>query len=173
MMRAQSEHESAVSRLLAGAARTIASVRYCWLLTGPPTGWLSARPMGRMQCDLEADDWRFRLVADGRSRKVRELRLTGQAAAVVQHGDEAFVTLTGILALRMEPEAARQLLKSSFELYFPSPEDRAHAAVSEIDTRRMDLWIRGVTPEPFGIYPVRIERDAARSWRWCPRRLER
>lgn len=157
-----------LSRLLAGAAKTIASVRYCWLLTGPQPGWLNARPMGRLQCDLEADDWRFRLVADDRSRKARELQLTQRAAAVIQSGDEAFVTLTGIPTLRTDAALARQFLKTSFEAYFPSDEDRAHAAVIEIDTRSMDLWIRGVTPEPFGLYPVRLERGAARSWRVVP-----
>ena len=123
---------------------------------------------GRLQCDLEEDDWRFRLVADDRSRKVRELQLTQRAAAVIQSGDEAFVTLTGIPTLRADAALARQFLKSSFEVYFPAEQDRAHAAVIEIDTRRMDLWIRGVTREPFGMYPVGLERDAARSWRVVP-----
>ncbi|HEV2443288.1 MAG TPA: pyridoxamine 5'-phosphate oxidase family protein [Steroidobacteraceae bacterium] len=168
MTQAQSECNIPLSRLLAGAAKAIAGVRYCWLLTGTETDWLSARPMGRLQSDLEQDDWRFRLVADGRSRKARELRRTGRAAAVIQSGDEAFVTLTGIPTLHADVGVARQLLKKSFEVYFPSEEDRAHAAVIEIDTRRMDLWIRGVTPEPFGMQPVRLERDVARRWQLIP-----
>lgn len=168
MTQANTGHDISLNRLLAGAANTIASVRYCWLLTGAQTGWLSARPMGRLQCDLDEDDWRFRLVADDRSRKARELRRTSQATAVIQSGDEAFVTLTGIPMLLTDAALARQLLKSSFEVYFPSAEHQAHAAVIEIDTRCMDLWIRGVTPEPFGMNPVRLERDAARGWRVAP-----
>lgn len=168
MTRAQSECNMSLPRLLAGAAEVIARVRYCWLLTGTETDGLNARPMGRLQGDLEQDDWRFRLVADGRSRKARELRRTGRAAVVIQSGDEAFVTLTGIPTLHADAGVARQLLKKSFEIYFPSDEDRAHAAVIEIDTQRMDLWIRGVTPEPFGMHPVRLERDAARRWQLIP-----
>ena len=155
-------------RLLAGAAKTLASVRYCWLLTDARTGWLSARPMGRLQRDVDKDDWRLLFIADGRSRKARELQLTGHAAVVVQSGDEAFVTLTGIPTLRADATRARQLLQSSFETYFPSAEDQAHATVIEIDTQCMDLWIRGVTPEPFGLHPVRLGRDAARKWQLIP-----
>lgn len=165
MRQADSGDDIPLSRLLAGAAKTIGSVHYCWLLTAAQTGWLSGRPMGRLQCDLEEDDWRFRFVADGRSRKARELQLTRQAAAVIQSGDEAFVILTGEPRLLTDAALARQLLKSSFEAYFPSEEDRSHAAVIEMDTQRMDLWIRGVTPEPFGTSPVRLERNADRSWR--------
>jgi hypothetical protein len=35
-----------VSGLLAGAAKTIARVRYCWLVTEAETGGANARPMG-------------------------------------------------------------------------------------------------------------------------------
>lgn len=159
----------ALGRLLGGAARAIASARYCWLLTAAQTGWISARPMGRLQRDLEEDDWRMRFVADDRSRKLRELRLAGEAAVIVQSGDEAFVTLTGVAAVGTDSNLASQLLEKSFGVYFPSDEDRAHAAVIEIATQRMDLWIRGVTPEPFGLRPVRLQRDATRAWQLtCP-----
>lgn len=167
-MTQESERGNPLDRLLAGAAQVIASVRYCWLLTDSQTGWLSTRPMGRLQCDLEKDDWRLRLIADGRSRKARELELSGHAAVIVQSGDEAFVTLTGTPTLRADASAARQLLQSSFEVYFPSEEDRAHAMVIEIDTRCMDLWIRGITPEPFGMHPVRLARAGTREWHLIP-----
>jgi hypothetical protein len=29
----------------------------------------------------------------------------------------------------------------------------------------MELWIRGVTPEPFGLLPTVLERDAGGGWR--------
>ena len=37
-----------VSLLLAGAAKAIAGVRYCWLVTEAETGGANARPMGRL-----------------------------------------------------------------------------------------------------------------------------
>lgn len=168
MMQTRDELDIPLTPLLSGAAKAIAGVRYCWLLTAGQPEWLSARPMGRLQRDLEEDDWRLRFVADGRSRKMRELERCGQVAAIFQDGDEAFLTLTGVPTFRSDETLASQLLKKSFEVYFPSEQDRAHAAVIEIDTRRMDLWIRGVTPEPFGVRPVRLERDATRRWQLMP-----
>jgi hypothetical protein len=32
----------------------------------------------------------------------------------------------------------------------------------------MELWIRGVTPEPFGMRPTTLERDAGGAWRLIP-----
>lgn len=167
-MQTRDEPDVPLGRLLSGAAQAIAGVRYCWLLTAAQPDWLSARPMGRLQRDLEEDGWRLRFAADGRSRKIRELERCGQAAAIVQGGDDAFVTLQGVPTCCTDATLASQLLGKSFGVYFPSDEDRAHAAVIEIDTRRMDLWIRGVTPEPFGVRPVRLERDATRGWRLLP-----
>ncbi len=37
-----------VSRLLTAAAKAIARVRYCWLVTEAETGGVNARPMGRV-----------------------------------------------------------------------------------------------------------------------------
>ena len=46
-----------VGRLLAGAARTIASVPYCWLATATAAGLPSMRPMGRLPRGPGDDDW--------------------------------------------------------------------------------------------------------------------
>lgn len=166
MTRDADEYGAHVSRLLAGAASTIAAVRYCWLVTA--NGPCHARPMGRLQRDLQADDWRLRFVADGRSRKIRHIRDAGSATITFQDGDDAFVVLTGTPSLRQDASEAQLLLKTSFETYFPTAEHRANATVIEIDLSRMELWIRGVTPEPFGLQPTRLERDASRGWLLAP-----
>ena len=54
--------------------------------------------------------------------------------------------------------------KDAYAVYFPTPADRAAAAFIEIEIRRMELWIRGVTPEPFGLRATVLERDAD-GWR--------
>ena len=56
-----------VSLLLAGAAKAIAGVRYCWLVTEAETGGANARPMGRVLPAGEENDWTIRFVTDGRS----------------------------------------------------------------------------------------------------------
>ena len=40
-----------VDRLLAGAAKAVKSVRYCWLLTAAEGGGVRTRPMGRLLHD--------------------------------------------------------------------------------------------------------------------------
>jgi hypothetical protein len=48
--------------------------------------------------------------------------------------------------------------------YFPTEKDRANAAFIEITVQQMDLWIRGITPEPFGLRPMKLERNAVGAW---------
>ena len=48
---------------------------------------------------------------------------------------------------------------------FPEGPDRSSAIFVAIDAIRVELWIRGVTPEPFGIRTTIVERDAERRWR--------
>lgn len=165
MMREMHECDAQVNRLLAGAASAIASVRTCWLLTAAAGGSWHARPMGGLHRNLEMDDRRMRFVADGRSRKAREIHGADRVAAIFQQGEDAFGTLVGAPSLRGDVPEAQLLLKKSFDTYFPTAEDRANAAVIEIDIREMELWIRGITPEPLGPQPTRLERDATRAWR--------
>ena len=54
--------------------------------------------------------------------------------------------------------------KKHYEAYFPTPADRAAAAFIEVDVGRMELWIRGVTPEPFGLHATKLARDGG-AWR--------
>lgn len=163
-MREMHDCDAQVNRLLEGAANAIASVRTCWLLTAAAGGSWHARPMGGLRRNLGMDDWRMRFVADGRSRKAREIHGADRVAAIFQQGEDVFGTLVGVPSLRGDIPEAQLLLKKSFETYFPTGEDRANAAVIEIDIREMELWIRGITPEPFGLQPTRLERDASRAW---------
>ena len=55
--------------------------------------------------------------------------------------------------------------KKAYDTYFPTEEERANAALIGVDVRRIKLWIRGVTPEPFGIRATEIERDEQGLWR--------
>jgi general stress protein 26 len=159
-----------VSRLLAGAAKTIASARYCWLATAAEAGAPSVRPMGRIAPDAGEDEWKIRFLTDGRSRKARDMRLEREVAIVFQHEPElAYVTLTGRATLRDSAAEVRKRWKDVYNVYFPSETDRANAIFVEVDVERMELWIRGVTPEPFGLQTTVLERDAAGGWRVIPR----
>ena len=57
-----------VSRLLAGAAKTVLSVRYCGLATASEAGPSRLRPMGRVLANHPGEDeWTIRFGTDGRS----------------------------------------------------------------------------------------------------------
>jgi general stress protein 26 len=154
-----------VSRLLAGAAKTIAGIRYCWLVTEAQTGGWNARPMGRLLNGVDENDWIIRFVIDGRSRKAFDLRHAAEVGLIFQHADDAFVVLMGKAILIEEASEVHQLWKEAYSAYFPSERDRANAAFVQVDVDRMELWVRGVTPEPFGRHPTTLERGAEGVWR--------
>jgi general stress protein 26 len=157
--------ETEVSRLLAGAAKTVASARYCWLATATETDGVSVRPMGRVPRDPGENEWTIRFITDGRSRKVSYIRRVGKVAVAFQNtADDGFVTLVGAAMLREDASEVRRRWKDAYNVYFPSEQDRANAAFVEIDTERIELWIRGITPEPFGLRPSILERDASGDW---------
>lgn len=154
-----------VTPLLEGAAKTTRSVRYCWLMTGPEAGAPRARPMGRVLNDPGEDDWTIRFLTDGRSRKAADMRRANEVTILFQHDpDLAFVTLIGKAALHEDAAETRRRWKPAYDLYFPGETDRANAIFVEVEVERMELWIRGVTPEPFGLKATALERDAD-GWR--------
>jgi general stress protein 26 len=159
-----------VGRLLAGAAKVIASVRYCWLQTEAETGSVNARPMGRLLPGPDESEWMIRFITDGRSRKASDIRLASKVGLNFQHDpDDAFVALSGRATLLEHASDIRRLWKDAYSAYFPSEADRANAAFVEINVERMELWIRGVTPEPFGMRPTVLERDTGGAWRLSDR----
>jgi general stress protein 26 len=162
-----------VSRLLAGAARTVQKVPYCWLVTMPETGGSRARPMGRLLHDPGEDEWTIRFVTDGRSDKVSDLRRGGMVTLIFQ-GDpsEAYAALIGAATLRAEAAEVRRRWKAHYDAYFPTELDRANAVFVEVVVERMELWIRGVTPEPFGFQTTSLERSAGRAWQLARRDRE-
>jgi general stress protein 26 len=154
-----------VSRLLTGAAKTIQSARYCWLATAVEAGAPRVRPMGRVLNDPGEDEWRIRFLTDGRSRKAADMRRASEVTILFHHEpDLAFVTLIGKASLHEDPSETCGRWKPAYEVYFPTETDRANAIFVEVDVERMELWIRGVTPEPFGLRATVLERDAG-GWR--------
>ncbi|SRR5216684_2300572 len=161
--------DAEVNRLLAGAAKTIARVRYCWLLTEAGTGGANARPMGRVLSDADENDWTIRFVTGGRTRKASEIRRVGKVGLVFQQDqDDAFVVLSGKAVLIEDASEVGRLWKNAYTAYFPTEAERASAIFVQVNVERMDLWIRGVTQEPFGLRPTVLKRDAGSTWHLTP-----
>ena len=167
MSQAIEQHDAVdVSRLVAGAAKTVTSVRYCWLATASEAGPPRVRPMGRVLNDPGEDEWRVRFLTDGRSHKAADIRRVSEVTILFQHDpDLAFVTLIGKAALHDSASEVRERWKRAYDVYFPTEMDRANAIFVEVEVERMELWIRGVTPEPFGLRATVLERDADGEWR--------
>jgi general stress protein 26 len=154
-----------VSRLLAGAATTMRSARYCWLATATEAGAPHVRPMGRVLNDPGEDQWRVRFLTNGRSQKAADMRRASEVTIVFQHyPDLAFVSLIGKAELHEDTSETRSRWKAAYDVYFPSAADQANAIFVEVLIERMELWIRDVTPEPFGLRATVLERDAD-CWR--------
>lgn len=168
-MQPKDGYSDSLTAVLHAAARTITSVRSSWLVTQAETGALNARPMGRLERDLDEDAWTIRFLTDGRSRKACDIRRAGQATVIFQDAEDAFVTLAGLTNLREEASEIDRCWKNAYSVYFPTEQDRACAAFIEVVPRCMELSIRGVTPEPFGLRPVRLERSGRGAWRWVMR----
>ena len=153
-----------MTRLLDGAAKTMASVRYCWLMTTAEDG-VHARPMGRLPAEPGEEALTVRFLADDRSRKAAEIRRCGKVTAIYEHqSSDGYVVVTGTAVLQGDPAVVSRRWKRGYEAYFATEADRAHALFVDVAIERLELWIRGVTPEPFGMKPTVLERDGA-EWR--------
>jgi general stress protein 26 len=154
-----------VSALLAGAAKTMRSARYCWLATAAEAGAPRVRPMGRVLNDPGEDEWMIRFLTDGRSHKAADMRRANEVSILFQHDpDLAYVNLIGGAALHESESETRSRWKAAYDVYFPSETERRNAIFVEVEVERMELWIRGVTPEPFGLRATVLERGDG-GWR--------
>ncbi len=155
-----------VDRLVDSAARTIAEARFCWLATADESGAPRLRPMGRLQPEPGDDAWTIRFITDGRSGKAADIRRAGRVALVFQReAEDAFVGLKGAARLEEGDAEVLRRWKRDYDPFFPSEADKASAVFLTVDADRLDLWIRGVTPEPFGLKTTLLERDAGGGWR--------
>ena len=135
--------------------------------SGGPARASSPPTMGRVLNDPGEDEWTVRLLTNGRSQKAADIRRRGDVVIVVQHEpDLAYVALTAAgLRFTMTPSEARKRWKRAYDVYFPAETDRANAIFVEVEIERMELWIQGVTPEPFGLRATVLKRDATGRWR--------
>src|SRR5271155_1230516 len=136
MSQPEDEHDEVeVSRLIAGAMRAIAKVRYCWLATEAKAGGRDAmRPMGRLTPEPGDNDWTIRFVTDGRSRKASDIRRAGKVALIFQHdADDAYVAVTGVATLHEDASEVSRRWKNTYNRYFPTEADRAVAAFIEVE----------------------------------------
>jgi general stress protein 26 len=154
-----------VAKLVAATETLVRNAPDCWLITVSETGGANARPMGRVLPTSTLETWTIQLLTDGRSRKVSEIRRTPAVKLAFQRdSDQAFAALAGLARLINEPSDVTRLWRKRYDVHFATDADRANAAFLELTVDRMELWIRGVTPEPFGLHPTIVDRTAEGGW---------
>lgn len=153
-------------RLSAGVEKIIASAAYCWLLTRTENG-VRSRPMGRILAGQDEDAWTLRFLTNLRSKKAEEVRRFDNVALIFQKDDEeAYIALGGVARLIDAKQDVEALWnEKAYGRHFPTDDERLNAGFVEVKVAHMELWIRGLTPEPFGVRPTILERDSNGSWR--------
>lgn len=158
------ETEYAARKLVVGVERIIGAVEYCWLFSRAESG-IRGRPMGRILARPGEDELTIRFLTDGRSKKAADIRRSQDVTLIFQkEAEDAYVSLEGTARLNETKEYVQALWKQAYDRYFPTAEERAHAAFIEVEVNRMELWVRGLTPEPFGLRPTIMTREPDGTW---------
>ncbi len=159
-----------VDRLVDSAARTIAEAHFCWLATADESAVPRLRPMGRLPPEPGDNAWMIRFITDRRSGKAADIRRGATVALVFQReAEDAFVGLKGAARLEEGEAEVRRRWKRAYDPFFPSEADKAGAVFLTVEAVELDLWIRGVTPEPFGLTTTALVRDEGGAWRLAGR----
>ena len=146
--------------------RAMTGARCSWLVTATADGGVDARPMGRLELEEGDDPWLIRYITDKRSHKAADMKRAGKVAVIFEvPADDAYVTLLGRAAVKDSAADVQRLWKAAYDAFFPSETDKANAIFVEITADRLELWIKGVTPEPFAAYTTVLERNAGGDWR--------
>lgn len=157
--------ELPIDALVAAALATISKLRYCWALTSCENG-VCVRPMGHVAHLPGEDPWAIWFLTRGNSRKVLDIRRDERVTLVFQQdSNDAYVALSGRALLMDDPTEVRARWKEHYNLHFPTDVERAGAVFFQVTADRLELWIRGITPEPFGGTTTTLQRDATQHWR--------
>jgi general stress protein 26 len=160
----QPDRREQVQRLLAGAARTMAEVPFCWVITVAEDGTgAHGRAVKDQKGGIDVDPWTRWFLARRVSRKVAEIRRTGRATLAYQHDSGgAYVTLSG----RADVIDERAAVQSRFH---PPNEQEASLMPQLLAVRmtadHLELHVRGVTAEPWGQGRTFLDRGADGRWR--------
>ncbi|HEX9490018.1 MAG TPA: pyridoxamine 5'-phosphate oxidase family protein [Stellaceae bacterium] len=164
-MATAAEEAGAADRLLAAARETIGGVRYCWAMTAAEGGGVNARLMGRLPGLSGEDEWTVCFVTDGGSRKAAEIRRSGRLTVGYQReADGAYVVLAGPATLVDDQSELRRRWQQGWNVFFPGGPTGSAAVLVRLEVERIELCVRGITPEPFGSRYLALERGATRPW---------
>ena len=162
------EHQTQITRLLAVARATIATVRYCWVCTCAEEGGANARAVRSFAGAAGSDEWTRRFLSRHGARKVAEIRRDPRVTLAYQdHDGGVFVALVGRASPGDDKTEVRGLWQSGVSAPFPDGFAEANMIVVNVEVDRIEIHARGVTAEPFGHGRTLIERVAG-GWSFAP-----
>lgn len=152
-----------IQQLLEGADNVIAQAPHCWFMTLSGEG-IAGRPMGGVISAPSRADWCLYFLADVQSNKVRDVRSARRVYLIFQRGDDAFVSLAGTAQVITDAGVIARRWQPSYDQIFPTADARADAVFIDIRAEVLRVWIRGLTPEPFGFRSLALQRAPAGGW---------
>jgi general stress protein 26 len=101
---------------------------------------------------------------------VADIRRAGRLTLGYQHHPDRaalvdYVALIGRAALVEDRSEIRDRWIEKWRVYFPGGPDDPDTIFVRLNVDRIELCVRGVTPEPFGSRHSVVERGAERSWK--------
>jgi len=153
-----------IERVIESADRVISRAPHCWLMTLSQSGGVNARPMGRVTPAPSQTDWNLCFLADARSTKTANIHSARQVRLTFEEGDGAFVSLAGAAEVISDSAVISRRWIKEYDRIFPSAADKAHAVFIDIKAEELRLWIRGLTPEPFGAHSLTLRRPLEGNW---------
>jgi len=161
--------ETEILQFLNAARETIAAVPVCWLATRSLDGGTNARAVSSSAGPPGSDEWTRRFLVRRSSRKVAEMRAAPMVTLAFQHpSGDRYIALGGRAAIIEDVAEMRTMWPHDLDTHFPPGFADANMIVIQVDVDRIEVHVRGLTPEPFGAGRTLLERQPAGSWRFIP-----
>jgi general stress protein 26 len=161
--------ETEILRFLAAARETIAAVPVCWLATRSLEGGTNARAVSSSAGPPGSDEWTRRCLVRRSSRKVAEMQAAPLVTLAFQHpSGDRYIALGGRATIIEDVAEMRTIWSSDLDAHFPPGFADANMIIVQVDVDRIEIHVRGLTPEPFGAGRTLLERQPAGSWHFIP-----
>ena len=161
--------EAEIAQFLDAARATIGELSICWLATRSLQGGTNARAVNTSAGSPGSDEWTRRILVRKSSRKVTEIRAAPLVTLAYQHASgDRYIALIGPATIVEDIAEMRSLWPSDLDKYFPPGFADANMIVIRVDVDRIEVHVRGLTPEPFGAGRTLLERQSTGAWRFIP-----
>lgn len=161
--------EAEIAQFLDAARAMIGEVSICWLATRSLQGGTNARAVNTSPGPPGSDEWTRRILVRKSSRKVTEIRAAPLVTLAYQHASgDRYIALIGPATIVEDIAEMRSLWPGDLDKHFPPGFADANMIVIRVDVDRIEVHVRGLTPEPFGAGRTLLERQSTGDWRFIP-----